>query len=60
MLESLFKKPLGLQLYSKETPTQVFCNEGISPILRIKMDVDFEMVAARNGKKFQEMSSLQN
>ena len=24
------------------------------------MDVDFEMVAARNGKKFQEMSSLQN
>ena len=24
--------------------------------LKIKMDVDFEMFAARNGKKFQEIS----
>ena len=28
--------------------------------LRIKMEVDFEMFAARNGKKFQKMSSLDN
>ena len=28
--------------------------------LRIKMDVDFGMLAARNGKKFQEMSSFEN
>ena len=28
--------------------------------LGIKMDADFEMFAPRNGKKFQEMSSLEN
>ena len=28
--------------------------------LRIKMDVDFEMFAARNGKKFQKISILEN
>ena len=28
--------------------------------LRIKIDVDFEMFVARNGKKFLEMSSLEN
>ena len=29
-------------------------------ILKIKMDVDMEMFAERNGKKFKEMSSLEN
>ena len=28
--------------------------------LGIKMDSDFEIFAPRNGKKFQEMSSLEN
>ena len=28
--------------------------------LGIKMDADFEIFAPRNGKKFQEMSSLEN
>ena len=28
--------------------------------LRIKMSVDFEMFAARNGRKFQKISSLDN
>ena len=31
-----------------------------SLILKIKMDVDMEMFAVRNGKKFKEMSSLEN
>ena len=31
-----------------------------SLILTIKMDVDMEMFAVRNGKKFKEMSSLEN
>ena len=40
------------------------CNEvkynfiSTSRSLKIKMDVDFEMFAARNGKKFQEMSRV--
>ena len=31
-----------------------------SLILKIKIDVDFEMFAATNDKKFQETSSLEN
>ena len=31
-----------------------------SLILKIKMDVDMELFAVRNGKKFKEMSSLEN
>ena len=31
-----------------------------SLILKIKIDVDFEMLAVTNDKKFQEMSSLEN
>ena len=31
-----------------------------SLILKIKMDVDMEMFAVRNGKIFKEMSSLEN